>query len=114
VRGSVAKRAVSVVDTDVECPSLSPDGKRLVFKYRLPDLTWQLWVLDLATLQRTQLTEPDNVDDQAAWLDDNTVTYAKLDENTGRLSLWSVPADGTGAPTKLADDAESPAALPGP
>ena len=111
VRGDLAARTVTVLDDGVECPSLSPDDTRLVYKKRLPDLTWQLWVYDLATKQRTQLAEPGDVDDQAAWLDDRTVTYAKLDESNGQLNVWSVPADGSGAPTLLAENAESPIPL---
>ena len=102
---------ITVLDDGVECPSLSPDNTRLVYKKRLPDLTWQLWVYDLATKQRTQLAEPGDVDDQAAWLDDRTVAYAKLDESNGQLNVWSVPADGSGAPTLLAENAESPIPL---
>ena len=111
VRGDVAAKTVAIVGDGVECPSLSPDGTRLVYKKRLPDLTWQLWVLDLGSKQRTQLAEPGNIDDQGAWLDDRTIAYAKADENTGRIDVWSVPADGTGAPTLVAQGAESPSVL---
>jgi len=111
VRGDFAAETIVVLDDGVECPSLSPDNTRLVYKKRLPDLTWQLWVYDLATKQRTQLAEPGNVDDQGAWLDDRTVAYAKLDESNDQLNVWSVPADGSGAPTLLAEDAESPIPL---
>ena len=71
-------------------PSLAPNDPRLVDK---------------------KLAEPGDVDDQAAWLDDRTVTYAKLDESNGQLNVSSVPADGSGAPTLLAEDAESPIPL---
>ena len=111
VRGDLAAETITVLDDGVECPSLSPDDTRLVYKKRLPDLTWQLWVYDLASQQRTQLTEPGDVDDQAVWLDERTVAYAKLDESNGQLNVWSVPADGSGAPTLLAEKAESPIPL---
>ena len=113
VRGDFAAETLLILDDGVECPSLSPDDRRLVYKKRLPDLTWQLWVYDLATQQRTQLAEPGGVDDQGAWLDADTIGYGKVDENTGRVSVWSVPADGTGTPTLLAENAESPARLAG-
>ena len=74
-------------------------------------LTWQLWVYDLGTGERTQLAEPGNVDDQGAWLDAETVAYGKIDENSGQVNVWSVPADGTGAPRLIAENAESPAGL---
>ena len=108
---TLAAETITVLDDGMECPSLSPDDTRLVYKKRLPDLTWQLWVYDLASRQRTQLTEPGDVDDQAVWLDERTVAYAKLDENNGQLNVWSVPADGSGAPTLMAEKAESPIPL---
>lgn len=67
-------------------------------------------VLDLGSKQRTRLAEPGNVDPDA-WLDEDTVAYAKGDETTGDPAVWSVPAHGSGSPTKLADDVESPAVL---
>lgn len=111
VRGDFAAESMTVVGDGVECPSLSPDDTRLVYKRRLPDHSWQLWVLDLATRHRTQLAERDTVDDQGAWLDDHTIAYAKAEPTTGAVSLWSVPADGSGSPSKIVDGAESPAVL---
>jgi len=111
VQGDFAAETITVLDDGVECPSLSPDGTRLVYKKRLPDSTWQLWVYDLASKQRTQLAEPANVDDQGAWIDDRTIMYGKLDESDGTIAVWSVPADGTGAPTMIIPDAESPSAV---
>ena len=113
VQGSVATESLVILADGVECPSLSPDGTRLVYKKRLPDLTWQLWVMDLTTLVRTQLAETENVDDQGAWRDDQTIMYGKADPTSDRVDLWTVPADGSGSPTKLADGAESPAVLLG-
>ena len=55
--------------------------------------------------------EPANVDDQGAWIDDQTIMYSKLDESDGTLAIWSVPADGAGAPTMIIPDAESPSAV---
>ena len=113
VQGSVATESLVILADGVECPSLSPDGTRLVYKKRLPDLTWQLWVMNLTTLARTQLAETETVDDQGAWRDDQTIMYGKADPTSDRVDLWTVPADGSGSPTKLADGAESPAVLLG-
>ena len=111
VQGDFAAETLAILDDGVECPSLSPDDTRLVYKKRLPDLTWQLWVYDLESHQRTRLAEPGTVDDQAVWLDGQTVAYGKVDERDGSIDVWSVPADGSGAPVVLAADAESPAAI---
>lgn len=110
VQGDLAARTVTVLTDGVECPSLSPDGTRLVYKRRLPDLTWRLEVYDLGSGRRTPLAEPGDVDDQGAWLDDATVAYGRVDPASGEVGVWAVPADGSGAPTRLADRAESPSA----
>lgn len=58
----------------------------------------------------TPLAETASVDDQPAWLDGHTVAYT-LRQADGRPDVWSVPADGSGAPRLLVPGAESPAAL---
>ena len=88
---------------NVECPSLSPDGKRVAFKKKVGEGVWRLSVLDLATLRETELAETRSVDDQALWQDDRTVLYGLGN------AVRAVPADGSGAPRKLAGDAASPA-----
>ena len=113
VAGDIAARTVRTLAENVECPSLSPDGTRIAFKSAIggdPAKGWRLSVLDLATMTRTPLAETSSVDDQAAWLGDDTVMYA-IRRGTKAADVWSVPADGTGRPAVLIPDAESPAAL---
>ncbi|MEV7969397.1 hypothetical protein AB0O34_25940 [Sphaerisporangium sp. NPDC088356] len=111
VRGDIAARTVTTVRTNVECPSLSPDGTRLVFKKRVrglsPDEPWRLYALDLRTMRETPLAEARSVDDQVVWADEHTVMYA-LAGDFG-ADLWSVPADGTGASRRVALAALNPA-----
>ncbi|MFG3104034.1 TolB-like translocation protein [Streptomyces sp. NPDC048182] len=114
VRGDIARRTVTTVRPNVECPSLSPDGRRLAFKKRVrgadPDAPWRLYVLDLATMRESPLAESRSVDDQAVWSPDGrTVTY-ELAGDYG-ADLWTVPADGTGAPHRMTRGALSPAFL---
>lgn len=113
VRGDVADRTVTTVLGNVECPSLSPDGTRLAFKKRVPGLPseapWRLYVLDLSTLRAWPLAETRSVDDQAVWTDDATVAYA-LPGDYGS-DLYTVPADGSGAPRLLAPAALAPSWL---
>ncbi|WP_154402712.1 hypothetical protein [Nocardioides speluncae] len=45
-----------------------------------------------------------------AWLSDTEVAYTVRD-SSGSPAVWSVPADGTGAPELIRADAESPARL---
>ncbi|MEV0637426.1 TolB-like translocation protein [Streptomyces sp. NPDC050619] len=112
VRGSLSRRTVTTLIENVECPSLSPDGTRVVFKKRVPSgvSLWREYVLDLGTLRETPLAERHSVDDQAVWLDNDTVAYALPAEGkVGSSDLWSVPADGTGTPRRLIAGASSPA-----
>lgn len=113
VRGDLAARTVTTLRENLECPSLSPDGTRLVFKKRVPGLPaeapWRLHVLDLATMRETPLAEERSVDDQVVWTDDRTVVYS-LPGDFG-ADLYSLPADGTGAPSRLMPSALAPAFL---
>ncbi|EFL19016.1 conserved hypothetical protein [Streptomyces sp. C] len=113
VRGDLAARTVTTLRENLECPSLSPDGTRLVFKKRVPGLPaeapWRLYVLDLASMRETPLAEERSVDDQVVWRDDRTLVYS-LPGDFG-ADLYTLPADGSGAPVRLADSALAPAFL---
>ncbi|WP_105969418.1 TolB family protein [Streptomyces geranii] len=114
VKGSISRRSVTTIIENVECPSLSPDGTRVAFKKRVLSRTalWHEYVLDLKTLKETALAERHSVDDQATWLDDDTIAYAlPTDGKVGSSDLWSVPANGTGSPRLLIAGASSPAPL---
>ncbi|MFI5828833.1 TolB family protein [Streptomyces sp. NPDC051578] len=115
VRGDLTARTVTTLRENLECPSLSPDGTRLVFKKRVPGLSadapWRLYALDLATMEETPLAEQRSVDDQVVWKDDRTVVYA-LPGDFG-ADLYALPADGTGAPAPLMTSALAPAFLGG-
>jgi hypothetical protein len=113
VKGSIAGRRVTVLRAGVECPSLSPDGTRLVYKKRVFSgfrLTWRLHRLDLRTMSDVPLAETRTVDDQVEWLDDERVLYALPDENEGSAesAIWTVRADGSGAPQPFLGSGYSP------
>ena len=106
VEGDIARRTFKVIHANVECPSLSPDGTRVAYKRRIGKSgEWRLSVLDLRTKRETPLAERQSVDDQAEWLDDDTVLYGL------NAAVWSVPADGSGTPRRLIADALSPAVI---
>ncbi|MFJ3783562.1 hypothetical protein [Streptomyces sp. NPDC090093] len=107
VEGDVEKWSARALRENVECPSLSPDGTRLAFKKRVsagPRDPWRLYVYDLRTGREHPVAEWRGIDDQALWTDARTLAYGYGG------AVWSVPADGTGTPRRLAAGASSPAA----
>lgn len=119
VTGDVDARTVEVIEDNVECPSLSPDGRRVAFKHRegglIGPITWRLWVLHLGTRRRHPLAEPRSVDDQVQWLDDEQVLYALpgAADRAAIMDEWVVPADGGGAPRLFLPQAYSAAVVLG-
>lgn len=106
VEGSVRGRRLRVLRDGVECPSLSPDGARIAFKSRIGDENrWRLKVLDLATLAAHPVAERRSIDDQPEWLDASTLVYSD------GFDVFTVPADGSGAPRRVLRNAGSPASL---
>lgn len=116
VRGDLSERTLTSVRTGAECPALSPDGRRVAYKVDLAegdDVRWGLAVLDLRSGREERLpTGPGSIDDQAAWLDDETVIYglARPDQ-PGATDVWAVAADGSGRPRVLVEHAWSPAVV---
>jgi WD40 repeat protein len=107
LEGSIKGHEMKVLRDGVECPSLSPDGKQVAYKSRLGHSNrWHLRVLDLATLKDHGLAETDSIDDQAEWLDNNTLVYSD------GTNVYTVPAGGGGEPGLLVRDATSPVRLP--
>jgi hypothetical protein len=104
IEGDLQTRTARVVAKDVECPSLSPDGRRIAFKHREGG-RWRLTVLELAGGRRTALAEKRSIDDQVEWLDDAHIVYGYLGD------LWTVPTDGSGRPSVYLRDALSPAVV---
>jgi len=93
VEGDITRRHMTVLEDDVECPSLSPDGTRIVFK-RASTVkgAWRLWVMQLDSREAWPVTNEDRyIDDQAEWLDNDRVLYGLLHgegipENA--MSIW--------------------------
>lgn len=104
VEGSVRDRTMRTIHDNVECPSLSPDDTRIVYKKRVGrGTTWRLTEMDLATMHETPLAETRSVDDQVQWLDLDHVLYGVDGE------VRVVRADGGGSPRRLLPGAASPA-----
>jgi hypothetical protein len=118
IQGDMGQKTARVLRENVECPSLSPDNTRLVFKTRVdPDSPreWRLAVLDLNTMEQSTVPgENRSVDDQAEWLDDNHILYALQDEGppaTIAQNIWEASLDGSEPPHMLLRGALSPAVV---
>lgn len=112
VEGDLEQRTLVALRTNAECPSLSPDGRHLVYKKRhLGEDTdlWRFQVLDLETGQERPLGEERSVDDQVAWLDAEHVLYGvpRRTAEAAAVDIWMAPIDG-GEPELLIPDADSP------
>lgn len=118
IEGDLGKRRARVLRGGIECPSLSPDNTRIAFKRRQPDgpgrFKWGIQVLDLRDGKETALAaETRNVDDQMEWLDDAQLLYGMPDDEkaaTAATGIWSIAADGAGAPRSFMPLGYSPAA----
>ncbi|MER7243537.1 hypothetical protein [Kribbella sp. NPDC000426] len=91
-----AYRGTAIAE-NVECPSLSPDGRRIAFKQKVATGTWRLAVLDLTTHQIIHPPESRSVDDQPVWQGNSTLLYP-LRNATNSSDTWSV---GLTTPPKL-------------
>ena len=111
VEGDIDAREGRVVRTGVECPSLSPDNTKLVYKDLIHQ--WGFWQLRLYNLQtgedRPLVSETRSVDDQVDWLDNDHVLY----HITGArgADVWALNTNGVEAPKVLREYAYSPAVV---
>lgn len=106
IGGSIGRRSAAVLRDEVECPSLSPDGRRIAYKHPEGDSgRWRIHVYDLATHRDVAVAETRSVDDQVAWLDGDVLGYGVAG------GLWTVPADGGGRPRLLMHGVDSPTVL---
>jgi hypothetical protein len=111
VRGDLGLRRMTVLRKDLECPSLSPDGRLIAFKKRAAPAAgaWRLFVLDLATMAERPITaESRYVDDQVEWLDDAHVLYAMPRPGSAVTDVWAAPVGDGGAARMFLQEAESP------
>ena len=111
VRGELALRRLTAVRENVECPSLSPDGRLLAYKKRVgpsPD-AWRLHVLDLETnVEQILTSETRYINDQVEWLDSQHVLYSVPRRTTAISDVFVAPIDGSAPSRIFLPEAESP------
>ncbi len=112
IEARVDTRVARVVASDAECPSISPDNTRIVFKQQLAGRRgwWQLSLLDLASgAIRVLPGETHSVDDQVEWLDDSHLLYFRPTEE-GNI-IWRAAAEWNEPPQPFVHDGFSPAVV---
>lgn len=114
VRGDLTARTLTSVHENAECPSVSPDRTKVAYKVaNASGPHWSLAVLDLATGTQTVLAgEERSVDDQAEWLDDDTLLYGvPRPDQPGVSDVWSLDTRADAQPELLIPEAWSPAVV---
>ena len=106
VEGDVRARRTRVIRENAECPSISPDNRRVAYK-KLIDGEWRFHVLDLKTGRETPLVDTNGVDDQVEWLDNERLLYGF----SPPAAIWVIRADGSGTPRRFLTDGLSPAVI---
>ena len=109
VRGDLESREFHVLARDIECPSLSPDARRIAFK-RADGPQWRLWVRDLASgAEHPIVGETRNIDDQVEGLDDGRVLYQV--RSGVALDVFVAEVDGATPARVFVRDAWSPSVV---
>jgi len=90
------ERQLTKGNKDEYHPTLSPDGKKLLFVSELNG-SRDIWVADASGENAVPLTDDPGTEDQPAWAPDSRqVVYAAFPKEGGSFDLWLVNADGSG------------------
>jgi hypothetical protein len=112
VQGDLGLRKLTVLHENVECPSLSPNGRLIAYKKRVtPDTApWRFYLLELATMTERPIgAETRSIDDQMEWLDDAHVLYgAQRSSQSAVVDVWVAPIEGSEPARIFLPTAESP------
>jgi len=114
MRGSLETMTMEPTGWIGSCPSISPDGKTLVFKEQRQDGGFDLVAVDVATQEKRPLGETRSVDDQVEWLDNDTILYA-LHPDGGdnavqpEFDIWMLDIAPGSEPVLFLPNADSPA-----
>lgn len=114
MHGTLSTMTIEPTSWVGSCPSLSPDGKMLVFKEMTADNRFELVVVDRETNTKHKLGETRSVDDQVEWLDNDTILYALHPEDGDtavqpEFDIWMLDIAEGSEPELFLPNADSPA-----
>lgn len=114
MRGTLNDMTLAPTGWIGSCPSLSPDGKTLVFKEARQDGTFELVAVDVESNTKMKLGEERSVDDQVEWLDNDTILYAVHPEGGDNpvqpeFDIWMLDIAPGSEPVLFLPNADSPA-----
>lgn len=87
-----------VADGQAQMPAWSPDGSKLAVQAGVKDQPVHIWIVDASTGAARKLAAHDQpyLDEVPAWFPDGKrIVYQS--NRTGRMEVWVMGADGTGA-----------------
>lgn len=105
--GSGVRRLTGIAQTELD-PAWSPDGTSIVYVSRsAPDAPFTLWIVDVSSGSREQLTDPTTgvADRGPAWSPTGTRIAFASNRGGGLPEIWLVDV-ATGALTRVTDNAE--------
>ncbi len=111
--GDSKSKTLTLMRADMECPSFSPDGKKVAFKRRNGANGWWPAVYEIASGRESVMKDKRSIDDQIEWLDDATIMYeiapaASTDVHGALTEVMVRKADGSGSASVLRVNAGSP------
>lgn len=109
VRGSAQNRAAEIIIPGYGCPTPSPDGTHLIIR---DEHTLKFLLHDLSTGETTPLNEDRLSDDQARWVDNDTIIYSLPADNPGSAEqpatdLWALNVKDGSGPVRVTRAASS-------
>ena len=111
--GNISTKSIRVLKQGIECPSYSPDGKRIAYKSRTGPTRWSPAVMDLESGKSTVHEHiSESVDDQIEWLDDKTLVFQITKTplvGSAQINLYTLSLSKTQSTPELwLEDAKSP------
>jgi len=119
VEGDLAARTLTSVQAGAECPSVSPDGRRVAYKVVRggtgtvsTPVHWDIAVLDLASGEETVIGLDRGIDDQLEWLDDEHLLYGLPRLGApGDADVYRIAAAADAEPEVFIEHAWSPSVV---